>query len=277
MNNVRLLNTTGTQRKILSNILMTDDGKEYDVSKPRYIKVVIDYLDEVKPMSKLQSFENAQNTLAQRLIDDFKFDAKYKNAIFDGKSKNLNKNATTRLLNYCEDCRKSDKFESMLLYGLESWGTGKTHSINAIANKWFLNPKTKITVNEYNDLIIEYSGISYHQIREEDLLLKITNSYRKENREDGENELDIYDNLNRYDILAIDDIGKYQPSNLEFYRRVMFQIIDTRYNQNKGLILSTNFKKTDLLKLFGMAIADRLDEMTENYQVEFKGESNRVK
>jgi len=237
--------------------------------------VWVHYLDKVRPNTVKMTFEDAQKTLIQKLVDDFKFDYIYKNALLDGKSKNKNIEGYKKILKYCDDCKDDKTFKSLLLYGAESWGTGKTHTINAIANKWFLNPKTQITINDFNDLIIEYTGISYHQIREEDLLLKITNSYR--NKENAENELEIFEFLNNYDVLAIDDIGKYQPPNIEFYRRVMFQIIDTRYNQGKGIILSTNFKKTDLFKLLGMAIIDRLDEMTKEYQIEFKGESNRAK
>lgn len=274
MNKMQLLNMNGVTREITDGTIKTDDNKTLDVSKKYYYRTWIHHLDKVKPSTDGMDYENVTKLLVQRLVDDFHFDIRYKNAWFDGKSKNVNKTEYSKIIKYTDDCYAEYGFKSLLMYGLESWGTGKTYTINAIANAWFFNPRTKITMNGYGEVTVEYCGPSYRQIREEDLLLRITNSYKQDATE---SELNVFESLDKYDILAIDDVGKYQPSNLEFYRRVMFQIIDTRYNTGKGIILSTNFKKADLLKLYGIAIVDRLNEMASDYQIEFKGDSNRVK
>jgi DNA replication protein DnaC len=238
------------------------------------IKIIIPYLSNDRPVSKTQTLINAYNILVQNLLSDFKFEPKYKEANFDRKSQSENFDSYSKVLTYSDNYKKDDNFKGILLFGIESWGCGKTHLINALANKWYKNPMVSITVNQFSEIIIEYRGISYQLIREESLILKILATYKKDS---DEYESDIYKWLSRYDILAIDDVGKYIPNNLEFYRRVMFEIIDTRYNQNKGIILSTNFSKETLKQFLGMAIVDRLGDMTKGYQLEFKGKSLRGK
>lgn len=275
MNQLLWKNMNGLQRKVNDkNILTTDDGKDIEINKPMHIKVIVPHLDKDRPVSKTQTLIEAYNNLLNRLLSDFKFISKYKDAIFDRKNQKENAESYDKVLSFTDNCKFENTFKSMLLYGVESWGCGKTHLINAIANKWYKNPKTSITVNQFGEVIVEYKGISYQLIREESLILRILATYKKESEE---YELDIYNWLSQYDVLAIDDVGKYVPNNLEFYRRVMFEIIDTRYGQNKGLILSTNFSKENLKKFLGMAMIDRLGDMTKGYLLEFKGESLRGK
>jgi len=95
------------------------------------------------------------------------------------------------------------------------------------------------------------------------------------NKSATESEAQVYIDLSKYDILAIDDVGKYKANDMNFYRRVMFQIIDTRYNNHQGIIISSNLSKDNLGRFVGKANVDRLRGMAGEYKLEFKGQSHR--
>jgi DNA replication protein DnaC len=217
-------------------------------------------------------FTDIEELLIQTLLVEFSINSKYREADLSLFSKTNDTKVYYKLIDFaCKDVI-NNKYSSMILCGTESFGCGKTYALNALANYWFKKPRVSISTNKFNETTIVYGGINYHLIREEDLILRILATYKKEPKE---SEIDVYDELDKYDILGIDDIGKYAPNNLEFYRRVMFQIIDTRYNQGKGIILSTNFGLKELTKFFGVAISDRLNEMSKDFQIELTGKSFR--
>jgi DNA replication protein DnaC len=262
----------------MDNKITGDDEKLIDVVKRQPIKVVIPFLDSVDGYFKLRTFDDAIISLIDELMADYNTDSKYKNSTvsnydFDKTNLTIDK-FRNKIVDFIDNSLFDNKASSMILCGKESFGCGKTHLINAFAKQWYQTPKVELKTNQYGEVTVTYVGVGYKVVREEDLILRILATYKKEPKEC---ETDIYNQLSKYDILAIDDIGKYAPTNLEFYRRVMFQIIDSRYNKGQGIVLSTNFGLTELTKFFGVAISDRLNEMTKGFQIEIKGVSNRVK
>lgn len=272
MKEMRLMNSDGKTREIKDRIIISDDGKEIDTTKGYRFRVIIPHFKEKIVSIRTQTLPEAYNLMVQKLKDDFNFDSNYANKEFSNYKSNENFDSYSKLLDYAKTPKREEGFRSVIMFGDKSYGCGKTHLMNALANMWLGNPMTRLYFNKYGEIKLEYSGVSYQIIREEDLILRILNTYKKEPKE---SELEIYDQLFRYDILAIDDIGKYAQTNMEFYRRVIFQIIDTRYNWHKGVVLSTNFSKGNLVEFLGVAIADRLNEMASGYKLEFKGKSYR--
>jgi DNA replication protein DnaC len=269
MNKMLSLNSNGKIREVVDGKILSDDGREIEISKDRLIKIIVDNNNSV---SMTQALDISEMELINRLTTEFKFDVRFFNATFENYKPKENKDVFSKVLDFANNPNDCGNYKSLLLYGVDSFGCGKTHLINALAHKWFNNPIVHIGVNQFNEVKLTYIGVKYHMIREEDLMLRILATYKKE---PIESETDVYDELSKYDILAIDDVGKFKPTNMEFYRRVMFQIIDTRYNQGKGVVISSNFSKESLVSFLGVAIADRLKEMTQGYRLEFKGKSHR--
>lgn len=257
--------------------IVGDDGREIDIDKPQYIKTITYFgnkkrksaWDDDGDQSLLKAEDDYISTLYSGSCDN---NPKYNLCTLDNFIIGENKETLLKVREYIITCaKKGHMFGSLILFS-KNWGVGKTHLIYSIANEWYKKPKTRIEYKNSGSLELYYSGISYRIIREEDLMLRIRATYGKDSTEI---ETDIYKELDCYDVLAIDDVGKYTPANMDFYHRVMFQIIDSRYNQQKGVVISTNLTLAELANFLGGAISDRLNEMTKGYQLEIKGNSRR--
>jgi chromosomal replication initiation ATPase DnaA len=164
---------------------------------------------------------------------------------------------------------------SCLLWSKNLYGVGKTHLLYAMVKEYLLSNK-RIIIKQLNSNLVSvlYNGVKIGIFNEYDLLNKIRDTF-KPNNEISEG--DVFKELGKYQVLCIDDLLKYQPSNLDFYQRVMFQIVNERYNNNQSLIITTNKNLVELGEYLGMATSDRLCAMTKNYQLQLKGNSHRVK
>jgi DNA replication protein DnaC len=76
-------------------------------------------------------------------------------------------------------------------------------------------------------------------------------------------------------ILAIDDLGyeAYEVKNFGTISKPFEEILMTRYDKRKTILISTNMNYFQLNERYGGHIYDRLRQMT--YLIEFKGESKR--
>lgn len=63
-----------------------------------------------------------------------------------------------------------------------------------------------------------------------------------------ERESDLVNTLVRCEVLALDDLGKEQPS--EWALSKLFRIVDARYAEMRPTIVTTQFKRTELAKRF---------------------------
>jgi DNA replication protein DnaC len=274
----KLTNLCGKVREITDNKIVGDDGKDIDVLKKQPINVSIKFINNPSISAKITTLEDSVDKLVSDLMLDLKTEFRYINSTiqnYDFEKTNLSVDKFRfKITDFIDSIMFENKLSSMIICGKDSFGCGKTHLIHAIGKYLYTSPKVELKTNQYGEIYMTYAGAGYQIIREEDLIHRILATY-KNNTKEYEN--DIYEELDKYDILAIDDIGKYAPTNLEFYRRVMFQIIDTRYNRKKGVILSSNFGLSELTKFLGVAISDRLNEMSKGFQIEIKGLSNRVK
>ncbi|MFV9511824.1 ATP-binding protein [Tepidibacillus sp. LV47] len=119
-------------------------------------------------------------------------------------------------------------------------GTGKTHIAAAIANELIKQFYTVIFRNVVD--IISLIVSTYHQ--SEKTILEIINTFTKA------------------DLLIIDDLGKEKMT--EHTSTVLYQIINKIYEDEKPIIITTNFTSEKLeqnLGERGNAIVSRLTEM----------------
>ena len=121
---------------------------------------------------------------------------------------------------------------SYIFYGKP--GTGKTHIAISIIKAW--------------------KGLGYYiSAREYTRLLRDTYS-----KSSTQTETDIIKQFVKYDILAIDEIGKQFATDNERY--AIFDLINLRYNDMKPTILISNMNLTDIEDFLGVETVDRLKE-----------------
>lgn len=180
-------------------------------------------------------------------------------------------------LNYHDYIRENKKAYPSLLLQSSIAGLGKTHLaasiLHNILNRWqgeeISNPVAFITESE--------------------LLAKIqeTYSYSAEEKRIRESEDDIIKALMYRPILVLDEIGYERRTDLKFVRRILFRLINGRYNNLRPLVLTTNLS-TDQLKNYldstnitdmdrAERTYDRLWEMAEGNVWRITGESYRRK
>lgn len=152
-------------------------------------------------------------------------------------------------------------YRSLLLYSSHpQYGVGKTHLICAIAHRildrWQGEPPVCPVIFT----------------TETDILLRIRSTY---NVNPYEREEDIFAKLKGSRLLILDDVGKEQPQDPKFTRRVYFHIIDGRYQRGLPMVLTSNLNPEHLDEYIGGAATDRLVEMTAGQLIQLKGESYR--
>ncbi len=154
------------------------------------------------------------------------------------------------------------------------FGVGKTHLGIAILRHVMENEKP-LYVSKSNTVFLHPCPVLF--ISEPELLNRVTSTYNRDWEDKSENEGTIIQKLIDIQLLMIDDIGKHRPTNLEFTRRILFSVIDGRYQKEKPVIITANGNLKDLSKHLGGAISDRLVGMAGTNVCEMSGESYRFK
>ncbi len=181
--------------------------------------------------------------------------------------------AKEKAVNYAENFpleTKGSGFESLILFSESSWGTGKTHLACSIAHRildrWMGKP--------------EYCPVKF--ISEPDLFMSITATYNYtlEERARMPSETDIIRRLIAVPLLIIDDMGKRKPTDPRFVQRILFSIINGRYDYEKPLVLTANLNPDGLGAYLGggdgdEAILDRLIGMCGGSFLRMDGKSKR--
>lgn len=157
----------------------------------------------------------------------------------------------------------------------EICGVGKTHLAYASLKNYALSDKNiKVDESYVNSVVVSYVGKSIKVLSEYELIDLVRSTY-KINSEISEE--DVFEKLNKYQILCIDSVLYSVPANPEFYQKIMFRLIEDRYKTNKSLILISNQPLFDMSKYFGISLTNKFHEMTRGYQFQFKGDSQRAK
>lgn len=168
-------------------------------------------------------------------------------------------------------------------------GVGKTHLACSIAheiiNRWNGQGLSPTDYGAGDGLPMNWTVPSNPVvfISEPELYSKIkeTYSFTPEEKRLRESETDIINRMVGVDLLILDDVGKDKKADLAFVRRILFAIVNGRYNKLKPIILTTNLDPHQLKEyLTGDstdASYDRLTEMCSGNQIRIKGKSHRIK
>lgn len=220
---------------------------EYDLKKLRML--------EEKKLELMQEFSSK----VEKIIKNSKMSKRNLNYKFDNfETNNSNKKVFDNLKNYSEKLVNGIEKKGLILVGNN--GVGKTHLACSIANKLIENGIPVI----YGTLI--------------NLLAELRNSYDTEN---NISEMEIIKLFENVDLLIIDDLGKEKPS--EWGLEKLFTIINSRYENNLPVIITTNYNQNSLLERLSLngeietsrSIISRLYEMC--YLVKIDDIDHRIK
>jgi len=170
-----------------------------------------------------------------RLLRKSGLPARYHDATFNSaKITKFNRQAFDRTVEYAQNPKGG-----LLISG--PVGTGKTYLAACIVNA-FLDQLKWVT----------FGGVV-------DLLGRIRRSYSEAAQEE---EWQIMDELCSVPLLVLDDLGKEKVS--EWVEQMLFRVIDSRYRENKLLVVTSNFTAPELQDRYpevGPALVSRLAEM----------------
>ena len=134
-------------------------------------------------------------------------------------------------------------------------GTGKTHLAAAIANA----------------LIDKLYSVYFGNVV--DIMAFIKSTYNEGSEISEREAINIM--TDKVDLFIIDDLGK--ENNTEYTLSMLYQLINRVYENEKSIIITTNFNSVELARKLGergQAIVSRITEMCE--PVIFKGEDWRL-
>lgn len=171
-----------------------------------------------------------------RLYKQSRLGKRFENSNFNRIKITEHNNKCVNSLKYFAENFKSMKNESFILFSHP--GTGKTLFVSAVVNYLISNMTTAIFVTV------------------PDLLSQIRASY---NKEYGYTENNILSGLLECDLLVLDDMGSEKGS--DWASEKLFQIINSRYNNMKSIIFTTNCNNELLRNKVGNRIFSRIMEM----------------
>ncbi|AET66370.1 DNA replication protein [Desulfosporosinus orientis DSM 765] len=184
---------------------------------------------------------------AKRLFDQSRMGARFKTRTFENfKVDNHNLKAFEAVKRYADNFRKyKDQGIGFILSG--PYGSGKTHLAAALAID-LINKEVTVVIGTLISL-----------------LGKIRETYSEIWTQ--ENELEILETYSTVDLLIIDDLGKERAS--EWSLEKLFSIVNTRYENNLPIIVTTNYSMDTLIDKLttnknsdvGESIVSRLHEM----------------
>ena len=221
---------------------------EYDMKK-------LQMLEEEKKLRMMQEFANK----VDKIIKNSKMSKRNLNYKFENFEVNSNnKKVYQSLKNYSEKLVNEVERKGLILVGNN--GVGKTHLACSIANELIKNGIPII----YGTLI--------------NLLAELKNTYDVDN---NISEMKIIKLYEKVDLLIIDDLGKEKPS--EWGLEKLFTIINSRYENNLPVIITTNYDQNSLINRLSIngeietakSIISRLYEMC--YLVKIEDRDHRIK
>jgi len=139
-------------------------------------------------------------------------------------------------------------------FGLYFWGdvgTWKTHTASAIANE---------LIEKH---LVEVMFISFSDVAD-----RVRKSFDSDNADKS-----LFNDMKEVDLLVIDDFGMEKPT--DWLKEQIFLVVNSRYENRKPIIITSNQSLEDIGKMMMAQIASRLIEVSRT--VRFTGEDKRVK
>lgn len=138
-------------------------------------------------------------------------------------------------------------WNSLCLYG--NVGTGKTHIATAILKELCVSEKSHL----YN--MTQYFNCFYTTSQEITSSIQEATSYSKNKKFFSRDEAINW--YSKKDVLVIDEVGRSSSKNNE-EADCLFNVIDKLKENNKALVLCTNFNWEELSKFLGSALMSRI-------------------
>lgn len=163
----------------------------------------------------------------------------------DDRNKPKISDAMKRYVEKFPDFKKNG--QGILLWG--PVGTGKTYYAAAVANA--------LIDNGYSVLMTNFARLSN----------QLQGTWDKN---------DVIDDLNRYSLLILDDLGAERKS--EYMQEIVYNIIDSRYRTGLPFFITTNLSIEEIKKPMDISCSRIYDRVLERcFPIEINGESRRRK
>ncbi len=205
---------------------------------------------------KVYSISQKRKEIFKLMKDGNLWDTKYRLCNFDSYVVNGNNKELFEML-------QGYLYNSFTAYdsgiGIYIWGepgTGKTHAMYALANELAYDGKHTVYFTSILDIL---NGM-------------------KKNFSDMAEQENIKERTKEADFLFLDDIGAEQlKDDSDWYKSIIYEVIDYRYRQNLTTIFSSNYSKTELVtkRHYDERLVQRIMEMCA-LEFEFKGEPMRT-
>jgi DNA replication protein DnaC len=176
-------------------------------------------------------------------------------------------------VNYPKHLNEQGKaYLSLVMLSPETQGVGKTHLCVAICHRiierWQGEPR-----------ICPVEFVSEPQLYNK---IQTTFSYTFEEKRNLPSEQDIVNRLIYKSLLVLDDVGTEERYDKKFTTRILFALINGRYENNRPVVMTSNLSAEDLNIYFAdgrgsVRIYDRLLEMCGGSFLRIFGESHRRK
>jgi DNA replication protein DnaC len=190
--------------------------------------------------------------LIDRLIRDIGIPPRFNSKTFDDYETTLSaqRTALSASRDFVEHFNRYRSAGRCLLF-LGKLGTGKTHLACAICRE------------------VAQSGQSAHYTTVSQLIRRIRATW---NNGATETESDILRQMERFQLLVLDEVGVQRASELEVTQ--LSEIVDLRYRAQKPTLVISNHPLNDLAKFLGARAVDRLRE-NDGKVIYFDWESRR--
>ena len=126
--------------------------------------------------------------------------------------------------------------------------------------------KTYLLCALYNEIVREYDVLFLNMMR---LIDSVKESFKKPNHEKNS----LYNKAIKIPILFIDELGAGYGTDGE--RVMMYNLFNSRWENKKPIIATTNCGQEDLLKRLGKRSYDRVFPSSEIIRLKITGESRR--
>jgi DNA replication protein DnaC len=175
-------------------------------------------------------------------------------------------------IKYADNFPISDprKYKSLVLYSKGTWGVGKSFLAAAIGNRIIERWKG------------ERCGCPIYFISEPDLFrsIRATYSYNNEEKVRLDSEEDIINRCIGVKLLILDDVGKESVGDMTFVQRILFAIINGRYNAYLPMVITANLDIDEMRLHLGANVGneaayDRIIEMSGGLSIKMAGKSFR--
>lgn len=173
-------------------------------------------------------------------------------------------------------------YKSLIMFSEHSWGVGKTHLATSIGRKIIERWNGEGVNWELKESELRKLACPVLFISEPELYTRIQAGYNaaRGSGESQDSEASVIKQCVSAKLLILDDVGKRKVTDSKFVNRIMFSIIQGRYNAELPMVMTANLSSGGLAVYLSdgqgdEASMDRLVEMCKGEFYKIEGESYR--